>query len=188
MWLVRLLLIYAASWWGSTCKSPTYFSEAFLPLLNQSLKKKAWSLPIFLILFRRNVSQRRNLWLYEVVALLLLTSAQIAHRVVPQCRLYGHQYLRQLQKKRSIVTLNIILTTFIDQAEIDSWATIAESIEGNGDTESSFFLRARAIADGRQDQMPNVSQLMPESAWSKNTGCWPDWLWTPEGWLFDPNW
>ena len=52
----------------------------------------------------------------------------------------------------------------MDQAEIDNWAKIAESMEGNGDTESWFYLRARAIADGKPDPMPNVSQLMPESA------------------------
>ena len=33
-----------------------------------------------------------------------------------------------------------------------------------GDTESWFYLRARSIADGKVDPMPNVSQLMPESA------------------------
>ena len=52
----------------------------------------------------------------------------------------------------------------MDQAEIDNWAKIAESMEGNGDMESWFYLRARAIADGKPDPMPNVSQLMPESA------------------------
>ena len=76
----------------------------------------------------------------------------------------------------------------MDQAEIDNWAKIAESMEGNGDTESWFYLRARAIADGKQDPMPNVSQLMSESVWSIIMGCWPDWLWTPEGWVFEPDW
>ena len=52
----------------------------------------------------------------------------------------------------------------MDQAEIDNWAKIAESMEGNGDTDSWYYLRARAIADGKPDPMPNVSQLMPESA------------------------
>ena len=52
----------------------------------------------------------------------------------------------------------------MDQAEIDNWAKIAESMEGNGDTESWFYLRARAIADGKPDPMPNVSQLMQEPA------------------------
>ena len=52
----------------------------------------------------------------------------------------------------------------MDQAEIDDWAKIAESMDGNGDTDSWFYLRARAIADGKPDPMPNVSQLMPESA------------------------
>ena len=57
-----------------------------------------------------------------------------------------------------------ILIKEMDQAEIDNWAKIAESMEGNGDTDSWFYLRARAIADGKQDPMPNVSQLMSESA------------------------
>ena len=52
----------------------------------------------------------------------------------------------------------------MDQAEIDNWAKIAEKMEETGDTESWFYLRARAIADGKVDPMPNVSQLMPESA------------------------
>ena len=52
----------------------------------------------------------------------------------------------------------------MDQAEIDNWAKIAESMESNGDTDSWYYLRARAIADGKPDPMPNVSQLMPESA------------------------
>jgi hypothetical protein len=32
------------------------------------------------------------------------------------------------------------------------------------DTESWFYLRAKATADGKQDPMQNISQLMPESA------------------------
>jgi hypothetical protein len=52
----------------------------------------------------------------------------------------------------------------MDQAEINNWKTIAERMEASGDTESWFYLRARAIADGKQDPMPNVSELMSESA------------------------
>ena len=52
----------------------------------------------------------------------------------------------------------------MDQAEIDNWAKIAEKMEETGDTESWFYTRARVIADGKVDPMPNVSQLMPESA------------------------
>ena len=52
----------------------------------------------------------------------------------------------------------------MDQAEIDNWAKIATSMEANGDTESWFYLRARAIADGKPDPMPNVSQLVQETA------------------------
>ena len=52
----------------------------------------------------------------------------------------------------------------MDQAEINNWAKIATSMEANGDTESWFYLRARAIADGKPDPMPNVSQLVEETA------------------------
>ena len=34
----------------------------------------------------------------------------------------------------------------MDQAEINNWKAIAESMEAKGDTESWFYLRARAIA------------------------------------------
>ena len=51
----------------------------------------------------------------------------------------------------------------MDQAEINNWAAIAEKMEANGETSSWFYLRARAIADGKQDPMPNVSELMPKS-------------------------
>ena len=36
----------------------------------------------------------------------------------------------------------------MDQAEINNWKAIAESMEAKGNTESWFYLRARAIADG----------------------------------------
>tara|TARA_Y100000991_G_scaffold124575_1_gene93871 strand:+ start:152 stop:313 length:162 start_codon:yes stop_codon:yes gene_type:complete len=52
----------------------------------------------------------------------------------------------------------------MDQAEINNWKTIAESMEAKGDTESWFYLRGRAIADGKPDPMPNVSELMSGSA------------------------
>jgi hypothetical protein len=48
----------------------------------------------------------------------------------------------------------------MDQAEINNWQTIAESMETKGDTESWFYLRARSIADGKPDPMPNLSELM----------------------------
>ena len=51
----------------------------------------------------------------------------------------------------------------MDQAEINNWIAIAEKMEANGDTSSWFYLRARAIADGKPDPMPSVSELMPES-------------------------
>jgi len=51
----------------------------------------------------------------------------------------------------------------MDQAEINNWIAIAEKMEANGDTSSWFYLRARAIADGKPDPMPKVSELMPDS-------------------------
>ena len=52
----------------------------------------------------------------------------------------------------------------MDQAEIENWKTIAKNMEANSDTESWFYLRAKAIAEGKPDPMPNISELMPESA------------------------
>ena len=52
----------------------------------------------------------------------------------------------------------------MDQAEINNWKAIAESMEAKGNTESWFYLRARAIADGKPDPMPNVSELMGGNA------------------------
>ena len=51
----------------------------------------------------------------------------------------------------------------MDQAEIKNWKSIAESMESKGETQSWFYLRARAIAEGKPDPMPNISELMPES-------------------------
>lgn len=48
----------------------------------------------------------------------------------------------------------------MDQAERSNWAKIANDMEAAGTTESWFYQRARAIADGKPDPMPNVSQLM----------------------------
>ena len=50
----------------------------------------------------------------------------------------------------------------MDSIELDNWTKIAERMEASGDTESWFYLRARAIADGKPDPMPNLSQLMPD--------------------------
>ena len=52
----------------------------------------------------------------------------------------------------------------MDQAEIDNWAKIATCMEANGDMESWFYLRARAIVDGKPDPMPNVSQSVQDTA------------------------
>ena len=52
----------------------------------------------------------------------------------------------------------------MDQAEINNWKAIAESMEAKGNTESWFYLRARAVADGKIDLMPNISQLIGDSA------------------------
>ena len=50
----------------------------------------------------------------------------------------------------------------MDSIELDNWTKIAEGMEASGDIESWFYLRARAIADGKPDPMPNLSQLMPD--------------------------
>jgi len=52
----------------------------------------------------------------------------------------------------------------MDQIEHDNWKSIAESMEAKGQTESWFYLRARAIADGKPDPMPNISELMADPA------------------------
>ena len=51
----------------------------------------------------------------------------------------------------------------VDQIEQANWLKIAESMEAAGTTESWFYKRARAIADGSPDPMPNVNELMPET-------------------------
>ena len=51
----------------------------------------------------------------------------------------------------------------MDQTELNNWKAIAEKLELQGDTSSWFYLRARAIADGKPGPMPNVSELMPDS-------------------------
>ena len=52
----------------------------------------------------------------------------------------------------------------MDQTEINNWTSIAESMEAKGDTESWFYLRARAISDGKPDPMPNISELLADPA------------------------
>ena len=52
----------------------------------------------------------------------------------------------------------------MDHAEINNWKAIAERMEAKRNTESWFYLRARAIADSKPDPMPNVSELMGGSA------------------------
>ena len=52
----------------------------------------------------------------------------------------------------------------MDQAELNNWKSIAEKMEANGTTESWFYTRSKAIADGKPDPMPEISQLMPDSA------------------------
>jgi len=51
----------------------------------------------------------------------------------------------------------------LDQTEINNWIAIAAKMKANGDTTNWFYLRARAIADGKPDPMPNLSELMPQS-------------------------
>ena len=104
------------------------------------------------------------------------------HRVALLWRLSGHPYLRtqaslhsfngsecRAASGRGTVSSSEGLWRFfyllpMDQAEIDNWKTIAESMEAKGDTESWFYRRARAIADGQPDPMPNVPELMGGTA------------------------
>ena len=51
----------------------------------------------------------------------------------------------------------------MDQIEQTNWLKIAEAMETAGTTESWFYKRARAIADGEPDPMPNVNELMPDN-------------------------
>ena len=60
----------------------------------------------------------------------------------------------------------------MDQAEINNWKSIAESMEAKRNTNSWFYIRARAIADGKPDPMPNISELLANSAWSLLQGKW----------------
>ena len=50
----------------------------------------------------------------------------------------------------------------MDPAEISNWKAIAEKMEANGTTESWFYLRARAIAEGKPDPLPNIWEMTPE--------------------------
>jgi len=52
----------------------------------------------------------------------------------------------------------------MDQAEINNLKAIAGSMKAKGNTENWFYLRARAVADGKPDPLPNVSELMGGSA------------------------
>ena len=74
----------------------------------------------------------------------------------------------------------------MDQAEISNWKVIADKMKASGDTQSWFYLRARAIADGKPDPMPTVSELMPKSAWLETMWCWVSWLWIKKDGMFQP--
>jgi len=70
------------------------------------------------------------------------------------------------RKSRGSISQFPALSLFVipmDQAEINNWKSIAESMEAKGETQSWFYLRARAIAEGKPDPMPNISELTPES-------------------------
>ena len=41
----------------------------------------------------------------------------------------------------------------MDQQERDNWQKVLDSLEAAGDTESGFYLRARAICSGESDPM-----------------------------------
>ena len=64
--------------------------------------------------------------------------------------------------------MNFNYMILMDQIELNNWTRIAEMMEASGDTESWFYLRARAIADGQSDPMPNFSQLMPNDLGSQS--------------------
>ena len=42
---------------------------------------------------------------------------------------------------------------WMDQQERDNWQRVLDSLEAAGDTESAFYVRARAICDGDPDPM-----------------------------------
>ena len=41
----------------------------------------------------------------------------------------------------------------MDQQERENWKKVLESLEAAGDTESAFYVRARAICSGEADPM-----------------------------------
>jgi len=41
----------------------------------------------------------------------------------------------------------------MDQQERDNWQRVLDSLEAAGDTESAFYMRARAICNGDPDPM-----------------------------------
>ena len=41
----------------------------------------------------------------------------------------------------------------MDQQERDNWQKVLDSLEAAGDTESAFYVRARAISNGDPDPM-----------------------------------
>ncbi len=56
----------------------------------------------------------------------------------------------------------------MDQDELINWIKIAQAMEAAGDTESWFYRRARAIADGKPDPMPNIGELLSDNSVSKS--------------------
>ena len=62
-----------------------------------------------------------------------------------------------------ILPLNVLTFHMMDPQELSNWKLLAESMESDGATDSWFYRRARAIADGKPDPMPNISELMPNS-------------------------
>ncbi len=56
----------------------------------------------------------------------------------------------------------------MDQDELNNWIKIAQAMEAAGDTESWFYRRARAIADGKPDPMPNIGELLSDNSASKS--------------------
>ena len=50
----------------------------------------------------------------------------------------------------------------MDPEELANWKHLAKTMEADGTTDSWFYRRARAIADGQPDPMPSISELMPK--------------------------
>ena len=64
---------------------------------------------------------------------------------------------------RILLTMNPVFSSDMHPDEFANWLRLAESMEASGAIDSWFYRRARAIADGKPDPMPSISELMPGS-------------------------